>query len=87
VQAIHGREALELARRERPDLVISDVMMPVMDGADLCRRLKAELDPPVPVILASSADSRATAGSGADAFVGKPFVLDQLEALVHRLLP
>ena len=42
LQAIHGREALALIEQERPDVVLSDVMMPVLNGAELCRILKAQ---------------------------------------------
>lgn len=86
-QAIHGRQALTLASEERPDLVISDVMMPVMDGAELCRRLKAELSPPPVVILASAASPRVAENAGADAFLSKPFDLAELEGLVNQLVP
>ena len=56
VQADHGRQALDLAEREPPDLIISDVMMPVLNGRVLCRRLKS--DPAtrsIPIILMTSA--------------------------------
>lgn len=84
-QAIHGRQALALASEERPDLVISDVMMPVMDGAELCRRLKSELTPAPVIILASAAPQRVADNVGADAFLGKPFDLAELEHLVNTL--
>ena len=85
LQAVHGAEALELVAKERPDLVVSDIMMPVLNGAELCRRLKAGADaPPIPVILMSSAGPRAADGTGADAFIAKPFDLADMEALVER---
>ena len=88
VVASHGRQGLDLALQERPDLVISDIMMPVMSGVDLCRRIKSDLVlPPIPVILASSAGAPAADGAGADAFIAKPFELDAVEALVKRWLP
>lgn len=86
-QAIHGRQALALASEEPPDLVISDVMMPVMDGAELCRRLKTEVSPAPVIILASAAPPRVAEETGADAFLSKPFDLHELEMLVRRLLP
>ena len=86
-QAIHGRHALALVSEERPDLVISDVMMPVMDGAELCRRLKTEVTPAPVIILASAAPQRVADTAGADAFLSKPFDLAELEHLVYRLLP
>lgn len=88
LQAVNGAEALEVVEKERPDLVVSDIMMPVLNGAELCRRLKARADTPViPVILMSSAGARAADGAGADAFIVKPFDLDHMEALVGRWCP
>lgn len=88
VRAIHGGQALELVAREHPDLVISDVMMPVLGGAELCRRLKAEPKTrAIPVILMSAAGWTVANGTGSDAFLAKPFELDELEALVRRWLP
>ena len=85
LQAVHGAEALELVGKERPDLVVSDVMMPVLNGAELCRRLKAGSDPPlIPVILMSAAGPRVADGTGADAVIAKPFDLADMEALVER---
>ena len=88
VQAVHGAEALELVEKERPDLVVSDIMMPVLDGAELCRRLKAgTATSAIPLILMSSAGPQAADGAGADAFIAKPFDLDDMEALVGRWFP
>ena len=88
LQALHGAEALELVAQERPDLVVSDIMMPVLNGAELCRRLKARTDAPrIPVILMSAAGPRAADGTGADAFIAKPFDLTEMEALIDRLSP
>lgn len=85
LQAVHGAEALDLVAKERPDLVVSDIMMPVLNGAELCRRLKARDGlPPIPVILMSAAGPRAADGTGADAFIDKPFDLADMEALIER---
>lgn len=87
-QAINGRHAIELLKEERPDLVLSDVMMPVLGGAALCRLLKAEPSTAsIPIILMSAAGRQVADGTGADAYLDKPFDLDQLEALVYRWLP
>lgn len=88
LQAIHGAQALELVQKERPDLVIADLMMPVLNGAELCRRLKAGAGTRgLPVILMSSAWPRPADVSGAEAFIAKPFDLEEMEALVQRWLP
>ena len=88
LQASHGAEALEIVARERPDLVVSDFMMPVLTGAELCRELKAMCGTPkIRVILMSSAGPQAANGTEADAFITKPFDLDSMEALVQRWCP
>ena len=88
LQACHGAQALELVAQGQPDLVISDVMMPVLDGVELCRRLKGRAETRmVPIILMSSAGAQAVDGSEADAFIAKPFLLEEMEALVRRWLP
>ena len=89
--ASDGREALEKALRELPDLVVSDVMMPVMDGLELCRRLKEETATShIPVILltAKSLDEQRAEGydSGADAYIAKPFSEKVLLSRVSNLL-
>ena len=88
LQAIHGAQALELVANEWADLVVADIMMPVLNGAELCRRLKAgTATNAIPVILMSSAGPRAADGTGADALIAKPFDLEDMEALVGRWSP
>ncbi len=88
VLATNGRQALELIRRQRPDLVLSDVMMPLMNGAALCRGLKLAADTAtIPVILMSTVTNTPWHGTRADAFLAKPFDLDDVEALLERWLP
>ena len=87
LEATNGKHALEVARAELPDLVISDIMMPIMGGVELSHRLKGEIHKPphgasVPVILMSAAGPAAAEGAPADAFVAKPFDLDRIENLV-----
>jgi CheY-like chemotaxis protein len=90
VIAVDGRHALELARTTWPALVITDLMMPGLTGADLIAALRAEADtthrPPVPVILITAAGLQHARGAGADAVLSKPFDLADLEALVADLL-
>lgn len=85
LQARNGQHAIEVVQQERPDLVLSDVMMPVLTGVVLCRRLKA--DPAtrdIPVILMSAGGRGASDGSGADDFLDKPFHLAEVEALIDH---
>jgi CheY-like chemotaxis protein len=86
--AVNGQQGLERAERDRPDLVIADVMMPVLNGAELCRHLKARSGTAnIPVILMSAAAEALARRAGADAFLRKPFDVEDLDSLVQRLLP
>jgi CheY-like chemotaxis protein len=81
--AINGREALVLIRATRPDLVLSDVMMPFMNGLELCRELKADAGTShIVVILMSAVPPDRAQHGGCDGFVHKPFSLDEIEAAV-----
>ena len=89
--AVNGREALKCAEEERPDLVITDYMMPVMDGAQL---IKAMADHPdlkeVPVFLVSSAPEGAIQDkcSGYALYVRKPFrIYDVIDLVTQALRP
>jgi YesN/AraC family two-component response regulator len=80
-------------RKQRPDLIITDIKMPMMDGYELCRHLRASSSDKlraVPIIMLSArnADSDRVRGieSGADAYLVKPFVREELTAWVKRLL-
>ncbi len=83
-EAANGLEGLAAARRARPDLIVLDLMMPVMDGWQF--REAQERDPalaPIPVIVISA--SGPAASIAADTFLEKPFPLDRLVAEVARL--
>ncbi|MFP2906653.1 ATP-binding protein [Pyxidicoccus sp. 3LFB2] len=87
----NGAEALRAARAERPELVLSDVMMPVMDGIELVKQLRADGTlRAVPIILLSArAGEEATASGielGADDYLTKPFSARELLARVHAQL-
>lgn len=89
--AANGKEGVEIARREVPDLVLSDVMMPVMDGLELCRTLKADMATShIPVVLLTARDmdeSRADAyNCGADGYIVKPFNEEVMLARVKNLI-
>ena len=85
LEARHGAHALELALQECPALVLTDIMMPIMDGAALCRQLKNHPQTrSVPVVAMTAAGQTTAAASGADAYLTKPFDLDGLLALVAR---
>ncbi|MFZ4616184.1 MAG: hybrid sensor histidine kinase/response regulator [Rectinemataceae bacterium] len=90
-QVPHGELALQVAAREKPDLILLDVMMPGMDGYEVCRRLKA--DPglaDIPVIFISALDGTndivtALALGGVD-YIGKPFVAEEVKARIRTHL-
>ncbi|MCA1668002.1 MAG: response regulator, partial [Thermomicrobia bacterium] len=85
VSAYNGRVALEIVAHQAPDIVISDVMMPFVDGIQLCRRLREEHDAKsLPVILMSAALPPDLSSCGANAFLGKPFDIDRFENLIAR---
>ncbi len=85
--AYNGQEALEIVHEERPQLILSDVMMPVLNARELCRRVRA--DPAtshIAIILMSAAHQKGSVEWGADAFIRKPFDLLALTELVDRFL-
>ena len=89
--ATNGKEALELLKKQHPDLVISDVMMPVMDGMELCKRMKQNLQTShIPVVLLSAKvdtnDYVEGLETGADLYLAKPFSSDIIKAQLHSLL-
>ena len=86
--AANGIEALELARIMRPAIVITEILVPKLDGLALCRRLKAdEATKGTPILVFSllAAEARAR-DAGADAFLGKPLAAQRLTDTVRRLL-
>src|SRR5512133_2912191 len=70
-----GRRALAMARELRPDLVVLDIMMPELDGLDVCRLLRAESNVPIILLTARTTEGDRIAGLdlGADDYVAKPF--------------
>ncbi|MFN2464969.1 MAG: response regulator [Candidatus Dormibacteria bacterium] len=86
--AADGDTALDRARSDSPDLVILDVMLPGMDGIEVCRRIRAEDDVPVLMLTARDATADRVTGldSGADDYLVKPFAYEELLARVRALL-
>lgn len=87
VVARNGRDALALAHVHRPDLLITDLMMPEMDGPALIAALRAEYRPDLSVILVTAAALNRTIAAGASAVLRKPFDIEALEALLGTFLP
>jgi signal transduction histidine kinase/ligand-binding sensor domain-containing protein/DNA-binding response OmpR family regulator len=89
--AINGREGLELAFQHIPDVVVSDIMMPEMDGIELCRTVKEDVRTShIPVILLTAKDTirdrEEGYESGADSYLTKPFSAKLLQSRIHNLL-
>jgi two-component system cell cycle response regulator DivK len=92
IEALDGAEGVRLAESERPDLIVMDIQLPVLDGHEATRRIKqnAELRH-IPIIVvtsyALSGDDAEAMAAGSDAYVAKPFSPRQLLATIRRFLP
>jgi len=91
MESANGKEALSVLLEKTPDLIISDVMMPEMDGITLCRKIKQNVNiNHVPIILLTARsqeeDNLEGLGIGADAYLVKPFNLDILKRTVQNLI-
>lgn len=88
IVARDGEQALHLARTERPDLVILDLMLPRIDGLDVCRELRRDGDLPIIILTARDEEIDRVVGLevGADDYVVKPFSVRELMARVKIVL-
>lgn len=88
VVAHTGTDGLAEAREQMPDLVILDLMLPEMDGMEVCRRLRAASNVPILMLTAKEAVTDRVAGldAGADDYMPKPFAFEELLARVRALL-
>jgi len=86
--AYDGVEALRLARESRPDLIVLDLMLPGIDGLEVCRTLRNESDVPIIMLTARTTDQDKLTGLGlgADDYVTKPFSPRELAARVRAVL-
>lgn len=86
--AYNGNEALRLAREGHPDLIVLDLMLPGIDGFEVCRTLRAESDVPIIMLTARTTDEDKLAGLGlgADDYITKPFDPRELAARVKAVL-
>ncbi|MDI6857075.1 MAG: response regulator transcription factor [Dehalococcoidia bacterium] len=88
ITAADGESALALARDSRPDLIVLDVMLPAMDGFEVCRRLRRDSRVPILMLTAKTEEVDKVVGLeiGADDYVTKPFSMRELLARVRALL-
>ena len=86
--AMEGRAALEVARKENPDLVVLDIMLPGLDGFEICRILRQETSVPILMLTARTEEIDKIVGLevGADDYLTKPFSMRELTARVKALL-
>lgn len=91
LQATNGRIALEILEQENVALIISDIMMPEMNGIELCKAIKTDLQHShIPIILLTAKNALVSKIEGlevgADAYIEKPFVLEHLQAQISNLM-
>ncbi len=86
--AMDGQSALDVARKERPDLIVLDLMLPGLDGIEVCRILRQEMSMPILMLTARDEEVDKVVGLevGADDYMTKPFSMRELMARVKALL-
>lgn len=92
IKATSGEEGIDLARREKPEIILLDILMPDMNGYDVCKILKSDQQTQaIPVLMISALGQNPVERSkglnlGADAFISKPFSQDELKAQINVVL-
>ena len=88
ITAIDGAQAIETARRERPELIVLDVMLPKLSGFEVCRTLRKEMTVPILMLTAKTEEVDKIVGLeiGADDYMTKPFSMRELLARVRAML-
>ena len=86
--AYDGNEALRLARESHPDLIVLDIMLPGLDGMEICRALRTESDVPIIMLTARTEEEDKLKGLdlGADDYIVKPFSTRELAARIRAVL-
>jgi two-component system, cell cycle response regulator DivK len=92
IEAVDGEAGVRLAETERPDLILMDIQLPVLDGYEATRRIKQNPElRHIPIIVvtsyALSGDDAKAVAAGSDAYVAKPFSPRQLLATIRKFLP
>lgn len=89
--AYNGKMGMEMAQQYLPDIIVADIMMPVMDGMEMTKQLKSNIETStIPVIMLTAIDDRKTKmdllAIGVDTFLAKPFEIKELELHIDRIL-
>jgi CheY-like chemotaxis protein len=89
--ASSGQEAVDIAQRQKPDLILMDIMMPNMDGYSACYAIKKdEATATIPVVMLSAVDQELNkqfaSQMGADGYITKPFRLQDLQSTIDKFL-
>jgi len=93
VEAANGQEAVEVARRERPDLILMDLNMPLMDGLEATRRIREckELCQSAPILAITAFDTygieEAALEAGCNGYIRKPLDSDEVDRVLRSFLP
>jgi len=92
LQTRNGTDALAVAKRERPDLIVMDIQLPEMSGLEVTERIKSDPDlKPIPVIavtaFAMKGDEERIRAAGCEAYLSKPISIDRFIATVKQFLP
>ena len=92
IEAVDGEEGVKLAQRERPDLILMDIQLPIVDGYEATRRIRASAElKSIPIIAVTSyalrGDDAKARAAGCDSYVAKPFSPRELLAKVREFLP
>jgi len=92
IKAVDGEEGVKLAQRERPDLILMDIQLPILDGYEATRRIRASAElKSIPIIAVTSyalrGDDAKARAAGCDSYVAKPFSPRELLAKVREFLP
>jgi two-component system response regulator VicR len=90
IRAVNGKDAVAQLERTRPDIVITDFMMPLMDGGELAKRVRTTPQhAQIPILMTSATEARQVQkyADYFDAFLRKPFLWEELLTVMHKLLP
>ncbi len=88
IEAEDGKQTLQSIYERRPDLVVLDLKMPVIDGLEVCRQVKADpaLQSTLVVLVTANPDETTGRLAGCDEYVVKPYEMDKLEGVIDKLL-